>query len=63
MAILLPNPFPDHPEADWGAIGRFARWLGFLRAGKNIEDTARPLINGLIRDGRLEAEGRSIRRT
>lgn len=56
-----------------GAIGRawierdeatrlFARWLGYARTGPIIEDTARSLINGLIREGRLEKDGDRIRR-
>jgi hypothetical protein len=40
----------------------FARWLGYARTGPIIEDTARSLINGLIREGRLEAESGRIRR-
>jgi type I restriction enzyme S subunit len=39
------------------AIQTFARWLGFRRTGPVIDETARSLINGLIREGRLEAEG------
>ena len=44
------------------AIRLFARWLGYARTGSVIEDTARSLINGLIRDGRLEKDGERIRR-
>jgi hypothetical protein len=44
------------------AIQHFARWLGFRRAGALIEAKARALINGLIRDGRLEKEDDAIRR-
>jgi hypothetical protein len=40
----------------------FARWLGFYRTGPNIQDTARSLINGLIREGRLASEKTAIRR-
>ena len=39
------------------AIRDFCRWLGFARTGPLIEDTARSLINGLLREGRLEADG------
>jgi hypothetical protein len=50
----------------WGerddAIQAFARWLGFRRTGGNIDETARSLINGLIREGRLEADGSRIRK-
>jgi hypothetical protein len=44
------------------AIRAFARWLGFRRTGPTIDDTARSLINGLIREGRLESEGTRVRR-
>ncbi|MEK6373002.1 MAG: S24 family peptidase [Acidobacteriota bacterium] len=44
------------------AIRDFARWLGFLRTGPVIDDTSRSIINGLIREGRLESNGSSIRR-
>lgn len=41
----------------------FARWLGFARTGSSIEDKARSLINGLLREGRIESDGgRCIRR-
>jgi hypothetical protein len=46
------------------AIRAFARWLAFARTGEVIEKTARSLINGLIRDGRLEVDGNEwIRRS
>jgi len=46
------------------AIRDFCRWLGFARTGPVIEDTARSLINGLLREQRLEADGPNlIRRT
>jgi hypothetical protein len=45
------------------AIRDFARWLGFRRTGPVIDEMARSLINGLIREGRLEAEGTVIRRS
>lgn len=45
------------------AIRGFARWLGYLRTGKNIDETARSLINGLIREGRIESDGTQIRRS
>ncbi|MEA2326210.1 MAG: hypothetical protein QOE68_1169, partial [Thermoanaerobaculia bacterium] len=44
------------------AIRDFARWLGFRRTGPNIDETARSLINGLIREGRLESQAALIRR-
>jgi AIPR protein len=43
-------------------IPRFARWLGFRRTGPNIEEAARSVINGLIREDRLEKMGSQIRR-
>ena len=46
------------------AIRDFCRWLGFARTGPVIEDTARSLINGLLREQRLEADVPNlIRRT
>src|SRR6516225_2891140 len=42
-------------------IRGFARWLGFRRTGPFIDEAARSLINGLIRDGRLESHGSQIR--
>jgi hypothetical protein len=43
-------------------IRRFSRWMGFRRTGPNIEDTARSVINGLIRDDRILSKGSQIRR-
>lgn len=46
------------------AIRAFARWAGFGRVGDVIDQTARSLINGLIREGRVETNGPElIRRT
>ncbi|MCX6849019.1 MAG: N-6 DNA methylase [Verrucomicrobia bacterium] len=46
------------------AIRLFARWLGFRRTGRLIDEQARSLINGLLRDGSLEKDGQDwIRRT
>jgi hypothetical protein len=44
------------------AIQAFARWLGFSRTGSAIEETGYSLINGLLRDRRLEADKSQIRR-
>jgi hypothetical protein len=44
------------------AIQAFARWLGFSRIGSAIEETGYSLINGLLRDRRLEADKSRIRR-
>lgn len=46
------------------AIRAFARWAGFGRVGEVIDQTARSLINGLIRERRVETDGPElIRRT
>ena len=46
------------------AVRAFARWAGFGRVGDVIDQTARSLINGLIREGRVETDGPElIRRT
>jgi hypothetical protein len=42
------------------AIRDFARWLGFLRTGSLIDETARSVINGLLRETRLEADGPDV---
>lgn len=44
------------------AVVAFARWLGFRRAGPKIAEVAASLINGLLREDRLEAQGDEIRR-
>jgi hypothetical protein len=58
LASLNGNGWIERSEA----IPRFARWLGFRRTGPNIEDSARSVINGLIRADRLEKMGSKIRR-
>ncbi len=45
------------------AIRAFARWMDFRRTGPSIDEVSRSLINGLIKGGRLESDGPSIRRT
>ena len=45
------------------AIQAFARWLGYKRTSPELDADARSLINGLIREARLEADGNSLRRT
>ncbi len=42
------------------AIRRLARWLGFARTGKEMMKEGRSVINGLIRMGELESEGREM---
>ena len=44
------------------AIRAFARWMGFRRTGPAIDDAARSLINGLLREERLERDRSQIRR-
>ncbi len=44
------------------AVRAFSRWLGYGRVGSVIQETAKSLINGLLREGRLEAADDSIRR-
>ena len=44
------------------AIRKFARWLGFRRTGPAINESARSIINGLLRENRLESDGDRIRR-
>lgn len=44
------------------AIKAWARWMGFSRTGPVIEQTALSLINGLLRECRLEGRQRQIRR-
>jgi hypothetical protein len=45
------------------AIRAGARYLGFRRAGSAIVDTFKSVINGLIRQGRLERDGYRLRKT
>ncbi len=40
----------------------FFRWLGFARIGGSIAERARSIINGLVREGRLEAKGGEVRK-
>ena len=58
LACLDGNQWTERNEC----IPRFARWLGFRRTGRNIDDAARSVINGLIRADRLEKMGSQIRR-
>jgi hypothetical protein len=59
LASLLGRQWIEREDA----IRAFARWMGFRRTGPAIEDTARSLINGLLRECRLESGGSQIRRT
>ncbi len=58
LAALGGAAWVDRSEA----IRRFAGWLGFRRAGPRIVKVGKSLINGLLRDGRLEKGGGLIRR-
>lgn len=44
------------------AVRAFARWFGFRRTGRVIEETAQKLIKRLLRAKKLEADGEMIRR-
>ncbi|WP_262269582.1 hypothetical protein [Microvirga yunnanensis] len=44
------------------AIRGLARWIGFSRTGSTIDQVSRSIINGLIREGRLESDGGNLRR-
>ena len=54
------------PQSTWkereDSIRDLARWLGFRRAGPTIDERVRSIINGLIREDRLESSGNLIRR-
>jgi hypothetical protein len=58
LASLGGSRWTDRDEA----VRQLARWLGFRRAGPAIDEAARSLINGLLREDRLEADGDAIRR-
>lgn len=45
------------------AIRAAARWLGFQRAGRAIQDAFKSAINGAIRRGRLKYEGSRIKKS
>jgi hypothetical protein len=55
LAAINQNGRLWHTRDD--AIRLFTRWLGFRRTGSLIEETARSLINGLLREGSLEKDG------
>jgi type I restriction enzyme S subunit len=42
------------------AIQKFCRWMGFRRTGPIIDETARSVIQGLLRESRLEADGPNL---
>ena len=59
LASLSGRPWIERDDA----IRAFSRWMGFRRTGRSIDETARSLINGLLREGRLERQGLLIRRS
>ena len=54
----IGRPWVEREEA----VRAFTRFMGFRRAGERIQDTVRSLINGLLREDRLESDGHLIRR-
>jgi hypothetical protein len=42
------------------AVQNFCHWMGFRRTGPIIDETARSLIQGLLRESRLEADGAGL---
>jgi type I restriction enzyme S subunit len=42
------------------AIRNFCRWIGFRRTGPIIDEKARSVIQGLLRESRLEADGPNL---
>ena len=58
LASLSGRPWVERDDA----IRAFARWMGFRRTGRSIDDTARSLINGLIREKHIDRNGSQIRR-
>jgi SOS-response transcriptional repressor LexA len=58
LASLAGRAWRERAEAARG----LARFLGFRRTGPAIEDAVRSIINGLLREGRLEARAAEIRR-
>jgi len=44
------------------AIRSFARWMGYARTGPAINELARSLINGLLRERRLESADGAVRK-
>jgi hypothetical protein len=57
VAAMQGRSWIERDESVW----RFAIWLGFRRASPFIDGATRSVINGLLRDGRLEARGSLIR--
>ncbi|MGM4889903.1 AIPR family protein [Tardiphaga sp. 11_C7_N12_6] len=66
-SVLKDQFIASMPSRSWiertDSIVGFARWLGYRRTGAIIDETARSIITGLIREARLESDGSRIRRT
>jgi Type ISP C-terminal specificity domain len=58
LVSLSGRPWIERDDA----IRAFARWMGFRRTGRSIDETARSLINGLLREKRIERNGSQIRK-
>lgn len=58
LASLGGRGWTDRQES----IRNFARWLGYRRTGPWIDEAARSIMNGLIRQGKLEGDGARVRR-
>jgi len=58
LASLSGRPWIERDDA----IRTFARWMGFRRTGRSIDETVRSLVNGLVREKRVERDGSRIRR-
>jgi hypothetical protein len=58
LAALGGRAWTDQDDA----IQAFARWLGFRRTGPAITEAAEATIRTLIRQDRLERDGRMLRR-
>jgi hypothetical protein len=54
----IGRPWVEREEA----VRVFTGFMGFRRAGEKIQETVRSLINGLLREDRLESDGQLIRR-
>jgi hypothetical protein len=57
LASLSGRPWVERDDA----IRAFARWMGFRRTGRAIDETTRSLITGLLREKRIERNGSQIR--
>jgi hypothetical protein len=58
LASLEGHSWKDRDQS----IRDLAHWLGFAKAGPNLDEAVRSVINGLLREDRLEADGGRVRR-